>query len=549
MALLGIDLGTSGVKALLIDEAGNPLASATVEYPLHTPKPLWSEQDPADWWHGTVEAIHRVLSKAGIKGNAVNAIGLSGQMHGLTPLDKDGNVIRRAILWNDGRTAAECAEYVQRAGGEARVRELVYNVPTPSYTAPKILWMRNHEPENFARLAHVLMPKDFIRFKLSGEYATDMSDGTSTGLQDAKHRQWSDEMLSALQIDKAILPRLGEGHEVTAHVSASAAQEIGLAAGTPIVSGAGDQPASAVGAGIVEEGIVSVTIGTSGVVFASTDSMPVPGAPGVSPLLEVFCHALPNTWHYMGVMLSAGGSLRWFRDNVAYGNAALRDDAAQKPRRRGSEAETTRLRSRDDTSQSSSIVPASEPHRPSSDPYDFMLEQAAQTPPGAEGLIFLPYLSGERTPHRDPLARGGFVGLTLRHTQAHMTRAVVEGITFGLRDSLELIRQSGIRVSEVRAAGGGAKSKIWRQWLADIFDAEITLINSSEGGALGVALLAGVGTGVWKTTREACGAVLRVTSRTEPTKDVGVRRGYDEAYAQFKALYPALKNSFHALSK
>jgi xylulokinase len=270
----------------------------------------------------------------------------------------------------------------------------------------------------------------------------------------------------------------------------------------------------------VQEGIVSVTIGTSGVVFASTDSMPVPGAPGVSPLLEVFCHALPNTWHYMGVMLSAGGSLRWHRDRLLEGwklGGLLTNQPSNLP-----------------TFQH--------------DPYDVMLEQAAQTPPGAEGLIFLPYLSGERTPHRDPLARGGFVGLTLRHTQAHMTRAVVEAITFGLRDSLELIRQSGIRVSEVRAAGGGARSPIWRQWLADIFDAEITLINSSEGGALGVALLAGVGTGIWKTTREACSAVLRVTSRTEPTKDTGVRRAYDEAYGQFKALYPALRDSFHALS-
>ena len=253
----------------------------------------------------------------------IRGIGLSGQMHGLTPLDKDGNVIRRAILWNDGRTAAECDEYVSRAGGEQRVRELVYNVPSPSYTAPKILWMRNHEPDNFARLAHVLIPKDYIRFRLSGEYATDMSDGTSTGLQDPKRRAWSDEMLRLLDIDKAIMPRLGEGHEVTAHVSASAARETGLVKGTPIVSGAGDQPASAVGAGVVTEGIVSVTIGTSGVVFASTDTMPTPGTQGVSPLIEVFCHAVPNTWHYMGVMLSAGGSLRWFRDNVAYGNSSL----------------------------------------------------------------------------------------------------------------------------------------------------------------------------------------------------------------------------------
>ena len=524
MALLGIDLGTTGVKALLIDETGASLASVTVEYPIYTPKPLWSEQEPKDWWQGTVDAIKQVMAKANVKGSAITGIGLSGQMHGLTPLDKDGQVIRRAILWNDGRTAAECAEYVQRAGGEDRVREWVYNIPSPSYTSPKILWMRNHEPENFARLAHMLLPKDYIRYRLSGEYATDKSDATGTGLLAPKQRNWSDEMMQALDLSKDILPKLGEGHEITAQVSASAAKETGLATGTPIASGAGDQPASACGAGIVEEGIVSVTIGTSGVVFASIDHMPQPGAPGISPLLECFCHALPNTWHYMGVMLSAGGSLRWFRDTIAYGNEALTEDG-----RRGTEA-----------------------RRPSSvsgrDPYDIMLAQAAETPPGAEGLVFMPYLTGERTPHRDPLARGAFVGLTVRHTQAHMTRAVVEAITYGLRDSLELIRQSGIHINEVRAAGGGAKSPIWRQWLADIFDAEITLINSSEGGAFGVALLAGVGTGIWKNTKEACATTLRVTSRTTPTSDASVRRAYDHAYAEFRAIYPSLKGHFHALA-
>ncbi len=517
MALLGIDLGTSGVKALLIDEQGNALASATVEYPIYTPKPLWSEQEPEEWWQGTVEAIRLVLAKANINSSDVRGIGLSGQMHGLTPLDKDGHVIRRAILWNDGRTAAECDEYVQRAGGEQRVRELVYNLPSPSYTAPKILWVRNHEPENFARLAHILIPKDYIRFRLSGEYATDMSDATGTGLLDPKQRAWSIEMMRLLEIDTVMLPRLGEGHDVTARVSATGARETGLTVGTPIVSGAGDQPASAVGAGIIKEGIVSVTIGTSGVVFASTDTMPTPGAPGISQLLEVFCHAVPQTWFYMGVMLSAGGSLRWYRDVVAHGHPRLVE-----------------------TRHGASLQP---------DPYDLILREATTTPPGAEGLIFVPYLTGERTPHRDPLARGAFVGLTVRHTQAHMTRAVVEAITYGLRDSLELIRQSGIRVDEVRAAGGGARSPIWRQWLADIFDAEITLINSSEGGAFGVALLAGVGTGVWASTREACDATLRVTSRTEPTADVNVRRAYDESYAVFRSLYPTLKDTFHRLSR
>lgn len=510
MALLGIDLGTSGVKALLIDASGKALASATVEYPLHTPKPLWSEQEPADWWAGSVEAIKAVLSAAGISGDQVTGIGLGGQMHGLTALDKNGAVIRRAILWNDGRTAAECAEYIERAGGAARVRELVYNLPNPSYTAPKILWLRNHEPENFAKLAHVLLPKDYIRYKLSGEFAIDMGDATGTGLLDVKNRTWSDEMLNALGIDKAVMPRLGEGHEITARVSAAGAAATGLAAGTPIACGAGDQQASGVGAGIVREGLVSVTIGTSGVVFAATNTMPKP-AP--SSLIEVFCHALPQTWHFMGVMLSAGGSLRWFRDTIAYGNTALA----------GRNAIAT-------------------------DPYDIMLKQAAETPPGAEGLVFVPYLTGERTPHMDPLARGAFVGLTLRHTQAHMARAVVEAITFGLRDSLELVRQTGVQVREVRAAGGGAKSPIWRQWLADIFDAEITLINSSEGGALGVALLAGVGTGVWANTIEACDATLSVTSRTAPTSDRGVRRAYDDAYARFRECYPALRDVFHKLA-
>jgi len=515
MALLGIDLGTSGVKALIIDEAGKTLASATVEYPLYTPKPLWSEQEPAEWWAGTVAAIQAVLAKAGLTGSHIRAIGLSGQMHGLTPLDQDGRVIRRAILWNDGRTAAECEEYVRLAGGEARVRELVYNLPSPSYTAPKIVWLRNHEPDNFARLAHVLLPKDYIRFRLSGEYATDVSDGTGTGLEDSKRRAWSGEMLHLLGLDRAIMPRLGEGHEVTAHINATGARETGLAEGTPIVSGAGDQAASAVGAGVVVQGIVSVTIGTSGVVFASTDSMPTPGAPGISPLLEVFCHALPSTWHYMGVMLSAGGSLRWLRDTIALGSTAL-------------------------------VAPRDLGHV---DPYDVLLHEAAATPPGAEGLVFLPYLSGERTPHRDPLARGAFVGLTVRHTQAHLTRAVVEAITYGLRDSLELVRQSGIRVDEVRVAGGGARSQIWRQWLADIFDAEITLINSSEGGAFGVALLAGVGTGVWATTHEACTATLQVTGRTAPTSDASVRRAYDEHYAVFRDLFPTLKDTFHRLAQ
>ncbi len=505
MALLGIDLGTTAVKALLINEEGETLASATVEYPLYTPKPLWSEQDPADWWRATVEAIRQVLAKAGVSGKDVRGIGLSGQMHGLTLLDRTGNVLRRAILWNDQRTAAQCDEMVQRAGGMARLRELVTNPPTTSYTAPKILWVRAHEPEIYARIAHILLPKDYIRYKLSGVFATEVGDATGMALLDVKHRTWSDEMLRLLEIPREWLPLCAESHEPTATVSAQAAQETGLAVGTPIVGGSGDQPAAAVGLGSVREGIVNVTLGTSGVVFASVEHYP----PIRDTAIEVFCHAVPNTWFFMGVMLSAGGSLRWHRDTIAFGHSRLVARQTQE-----------------------------------TDPYDVLLQSAASVPIGAEGLTFLPYLTGERTPHRDPLARGAFVGLTLRHTQAHLARAVVEGISFGLRDSIELMRELGLHVNEVRAAGGGARSAIWRQMLADIFQADITLVNSTEGGAFGVALLAGVGTGLWRDVREACDAVIRVTARTSPSDDPAVRQQYDEAYARFRELYPALKSAF-----
>ncbi len=507
MTLLGIDLGTTAVKALLINEAGDTLASATVEYPLSTPKPLWSEQDPADWWRGTAEAIRQVLARAGVSGEDVRGIGLSGQMHGLTLLDRDGNVLRPAILWNDQRTALQCDEMVQRAGGPMRTRELIANIPAPSYTAPKILWVREHEPDVYARVAHVLLPKDYIRYKLSGEFATEVGDATGMALLDVKHRRWSDEMLALLDIPREWLPLCAESHEPTARVSERAARETGLAPGTPIVGGSGDQPAAAVGLGSVREGIVNVTLGTSGVVFASVEHYP----PIRDTAIEVFCHAVPDTWFFMGVMLSAGGSLRWHRDVVALGHPAL-------------------------------ATP-----RNDRDPYDALLTDAATVPIGAEGLTFLPYLTGERTPHRDPLARGAFVGLTLRHTQAHLARAVVEGISFGLRDSIELMRELGLRVNEVRAAGGGARNPIWRQMLAEIFEADITLVNSTEGGAFGVALLAGVGIGLWRDTREACDAVIRITSRTSPSDDPAVRRAYDEAYRRFRELYPALKPAFARL--
>jgi xylulokinase len=509
MALLGIDLGTTGVKALLISEDGGVLASATVEYPLLTPQPLWSEQHPGDWWRGTVEAIQAVLADAGVAGADVRGIGLSGQMHGMTLLDRDGHVLRPAILWNDQRTAAQCAEIVARAGGVARVRELIANAPPPSYTSPKLLWVREYEPQVWEHVAALLLPKDYIRYRLSGERATEVSDATGTGLLDVRRRSWSDEMLRLLDIPRAWLPPVFESHIPTTQVSAEAAEVTGLAAGTPIVGGGGDQAAAGVGVGAVRSGIVSVTLGTSGVIFAPTERYLLDPNAG----LETFCHALPETWHFMGVMLSAGGSLRWHRDVVAYGNPLF-------------------------DNRRSSIE----------NPYEILLDGAAAIPAGAEGLIFLPYLTGERTPHRDSLARGAFVGLTLRHTQAHLTRAVVEGISFGLRDSLELLRTLGLPVNEVRAAGGGARSSVWQQILADVFDADIALINSTEGGAMGVALLAGVGAGVWNDTREACDATLRVVKRVAPTRDAALRRRYDALYSRFRTLYPALKAEFAALS-
>jgi len=507
MMLLGVDLGTTAVKALLINEAGETLASATVEYPLSTPRPLWSEQDPADWWRGTVEAIRRVLTKAGASGAQVRGVGLSGQMHGLTLLDRAGDVLRPAILWNDQRTAEQCEEMMRRVGGPARMRELIANVPNPSYTAPKVLWVRENEPHIYERIAHILLPKDYIRYKLSGEFATEVGDATGMALLDVRQRTWSDEMLRLLDIPRAWLPLCAESHVPTAQVSQVAAQETGLAAGTPIVGGSGDQPAAAVGLGSVREGIVNVTLGTSGVVFASIEHYP----PMRDTAIEVFCHAVPETWFFMGVMLSAGGSLRWHRDVIASGHPGLASAVG------------------------------------GSDAYDVLLADAARIPIGTEGLVFLPYLTGERTPHRDPLARGAFVGLTLRHTQAHLARAVVEGISFGLRDSIELMRELGLRMSEVRAAGGGARSAIWRQMLADIFEADIALVNSTEGGAFGVALLAGVGIGLWRNAREACDAVIRVTARTSPSADPAVRRQYAEAYARFRDLYPALKPAFARL--
>jgi xylulokinase len=492
--LLGIDVSTTGAKALLIDTQGNVVSSATTPLALSTPQPLWSEQDPHEWWSGTVNSIQQALAQAGASGADVLAIGLTGQMHGLVLLDAQNRVLRPAILWNDQRTAAECEEITQKLGFE-RLLKTTGNKALTGFTAPKILWVRNHEPQVYAQAAHVLLPKDYVRFRLTGEHAVDKADGAGMMLFNLNQRDWSQEVLDILEIPRQWMPKTFEGPDVTGIVSAEAALQTGLRAGTPVAGGGGDQAAQAVGVGAVTSGIVALTLGTSGVVFATT-----PG-PLIEPegRLHAFCHSVPGAWHFMGVMLSAAGSLQWYRDTLA--------------------PETS---------------------------FDALLAPAAQIPAGSEGLLFLPYLTGERTPHPDPLARAAFVGLTVRHSQAHMTRAVLEGVAFGLRDSMELIRSAGLgAIDQVRVSGGGARSSLWRQILADVMNAELVTVNTTEGAAFGAALLAGVAAGIWSTVEQSCQATIRISAAISPGAES--TRRYDHLYKLYRDLYPALKPTFDAL--
>jgi len=503
--LLGIDVGTSGTKALLMDESGRIVARATAEYQLYSPRPLWSEQDPEDWWTATCTAIRDVLSTSEVEPASVAGVGLSGQMHGAVFLGEGDVVLRRAILWNDQRTQAEC-DWITETIGRDRVVELTLNPVLTGFTAGKIVWVRNHEPEVYARTRKVLLPKDFIRLRLTGEYAGEVSDASGTSLFDVRHRRWSEEMLDGCGIPRAWMPRVYESPEVTGRVNAAASAATGLAEGTPVVGGGGDQAAGAVGNGIVETGIVSSTVGTSGVVFAFADEPLVdPGS-----RLHTFCHAVPGKWHVMGVMLSAGGSLQWYRDTFC-------------------EAEKTR---------------AAELGK---DPYELITAEAAEAPAGCEGLIFLPYLTGERTPHADPNARGVFFGITRRCSRSYFARAIMEGVAFGLRDSFEIMREMHVPIGEVRASGGGARSALWRQIQTDVTGHAHVTINFDEGPALGVALLAGVGTGVYTDVAAACRQVIRVTGSTEVC---AVNRvAYDRFYSVYRALYPRLKDQFAEISR
>ncbi len=502
--LLGIDVGTTGSKALLVEPDGAIRASATTEYPFQTPHPLWAEQEPETWWRATVESIRRVLAESDTRAEAIAAVGLTGQMHGLTLLDAAGEVLRPCIMWNDQRTAAQCATITERVGAE-RVLHLTGNPVLPGFTAPKILWVREHEPEVYARVAHVLLPKDYVRYRLTGGFWSDVSDSSGTSLFHVGERRWSDEMLDALEIPRGWMPEVTESPVASATISAAGAAATGLLAGTPVVAGGGDQAAQAVGTGIVAEGVVSVTLGTSGVVFAASDTYRVEP----QGRLHAFCHAVPGMWHLMGVMLSAAGSFRWYRDVLGTAEQA---EASASGR----------------------------------DAYDLLTESAAGVAPGCEGLLFLPYLSGERTPYPDPHARGVFFGLTLRHGKAHLTRAVLEGVTYGLRDSLELMRDLGLQIEQVRASGGGARSPLWLQMLADIFGSEIATVNVTEGAAYGAALLAGVGAGVYHSVQEAGQRAIHVTGRVEPG---GAARTYAAYYPRYRALYPALAAEFRALGE
>jgi xylulokinase len=491
--VLGIDSSTTATKAVLVDDRGSVVAVGSSEYAFQTPRPRWSEQDPALWLEATTAAVGKVLTTAAIAGSDVAAVGLTGQMHGLVLLDAAGTVLRPAILWNDQRSGAECDE-MRATVGRQRLIEITGNDALTGFTASKLLWVRNHEPGVFSEIAHVLLPKDYVRLWLTGEYAMDRAGGAGTQLFDLAGRSWSAELLAALDLPDGWFPATFEGPDVTGTITAAAAAATGLAAGTPVVAGGGDQSANAVGTGALDPGVVTLSLGTSGVVFAATD------APVFDPegRVHAFCHAVPGRWHLMGVMLSAAGSLRWHRDTLAREASFAELDA-----------------------------------------------EAATVGPGSDGLLFLPYLTGERTPHADPLARGAFVGLTVRHQRAHLTRAVLEGVAFGLADGLDLMRHAGVgRVDQIRASGGGINSPLWRQILADVLGASIATVNTAEGAAYGAAVLAAVGAGWSEEARTLVDAWVTITSVTEPGADVDT---YRRLHATYQQLYPALQPLFPML--
>jgi xylulokinase len=499
--LLGIDIGTSGTKTLICNEDGKVLATAMAEHAISSPKPGWSEQNPRDWWAAVVLATKAVLKKSKLKSADIGGIGLSGQMHGSVFLADGQQPLRPALLWNDQRTAEQCAEIESKAGGRRALIELVANPALTGFTAPKILWVREHEPKIYARTKHILLPKDYIRYCMTGEYATEVSDASGTLLLDVVNRTWSQKLLSILQIDPGLLPSLHESTVVTGELHAAAAKELGLHVGVPVVGGGGDQAAGAVGNGIATAGVVSATLGTSGVVFAHSDH-PTRDPHG---RVHTMCHAVPGKWCVFGCMLSAGGSFQWFRNQFAQAEVAL----AKKKK---------------------------------CDPYELLIDLAKQAPPGCEGTFFLPYLTGERCPHPDPNARGGWIGVTARTNRNMLIRSLLEGVTFGMRDALEIMKQMNVPITQIRASGGGARSDFWRHLQADIYNQQIVTTNAAEGPAYGVALLAGVGIGVWNSVEETCKASIRAVTKISPNKKLAAL--YDRHYRVYDKLYGDLKERF-----
>jgi xylulokinase len=497
MYVLGIDVGTGGTRALILDQTGRIMASATEEHePFASPQIGWAEQRPDDWWRAAGLAIRKALELAKLRGEQISCVGFSGQMHGAVMLDAAGEVVRPALIWCDVRTEKQCRELTERIGA-ARLIQLTCNPALPNFTVTKLLWVRENEPQNWSRVRSVMLPKDYVRFKLTGEKAIDVADASGTLMLDVAGRQWSSEVLQAAEIDRSLLPSLHESPDICAKVSAVGAQVTGLSAGTPVVAGAGDQAAGAVGMGIVAPGAVSATIGTSGVVFAATDR------PALDPhgRLHTFCHAVPGRWHVMGVTQAAGLSLRWFRDRFVCKTAEN-----------------------------------------GSDPYEQLTAEAAGAPPGADGLLWAPYLMGERTPHLDADARGMLAGLTASHTRGHVIRAILEGVAFSLRDTFTIFDEMNVPVNSIRLGGGGARSSLWRQIQADVYDHEVEIVEAEEGAAFGAAILAGVGAKIWPSVDAACQSIVRVVERVRPNAANAALM--NSSYAAYRRVYPAMKSIF-----
>jgi xylulokinase len=494
MSFLGIDVGTGGTRALVIDEAGRVIASATEEHrDFATPQIGWAEQDPGDWWRACGLAVNKVLAKSQLSGEQITCVGLSGQMHGAVLLDERSQVVRPALIWCDVRTEKQSRDLTHQIGA-ARLIELTSNPALTNFTLTKCLWVRENEPELWKKVRSFMLPKDYVRLQLTGEKATDMADASGTLMLDVAHRRWSKEILQLVGLDESFLPALYESPEVCGRISAAGAAATGLKIGTPVVAGAGDQAAGAIGMGIVAPGKVSATIGTSGVVFAAT------ARPSLDPKgrLHTFCHALPGRWFVMGVTQSAGLSLRWFRDQFACSTNG------------------------------------------NSDSYEQLTARAANVPPGSDGLLWAPYLMGERTPYLDPNARAMLAGLTASHKRDHVIRAILEGVAFSLRDTFTIFKEIEVPVETIRLGGGGARSKLWRQIQADIYGQQVEIVEAEEGAAYGAAILAGVGAKAWPSVDAACDAVVRVAGSVSPNSEDS--RVMEKAYAAYRRLYPAMKS-------